>query len=45
MGNRYFYAIGMHLGLLLDVASPEWRTSCIQDPKGIVGVVLRLTES
>ena len=38
LGPRYFYAIGLHLGLLLDRADPSWKGQVSEQPEWLVGL-------
>lgn len=38
LGARYYYAIGMHLALVLDRAQPDWKASVADTPEWIVGL-------
>ncbi len=41
MGKRYFYALGMYLSFLLDVAQPDWKAHVFDDERFLVGQVER----
>lgn len=36
--GKYFYALGMYVGLLLDAIDPEWTKTVHQHPRWLVGV-------
>lgn len=38
MGARYFYALGMHLGLILDHVEPDWKRRVSEQPEWIIGL-------
>jgi hypothetical protein len=38
LGPRYYYAIGLHLSLLLDRADPSWKERVSEQPEWIVGL-------
>lgn len=39
VGARYYYAIGMHLGLLLDRVEPTWKQRVHAHPDFVIGLV------
>jgi hypothetical protein len=38
LGPRYYYAMGMHLALVLDRADPAWKKRVSEDPEWIVSL-------
>jgi hypothetical protein len=38
LGPRYYYAVGMHLALVLDRADPTWKKRVSEDPEWIVSL-------
>jgi hypothetical protein len=40
---QYYYALGFHLGLLLDRVDPTWKRSVHDEPDWLVGTVVRWT--
>jgi hypothetical protein len=45
LGPRYFYAIGLHLSLLLDRADPSWKARVSEQPEWLVGLAQNLARS
>lgn len=45
LGARYYYALGMHLGLVLDRVDSSWTQRVHDDPDFIIGLVHKLVES
>jgi hypothetical protein len=42
LGPRYFYALGMHLALLLDRIAPDWKQRVHAEPDLLIGLALKL---
>jgi hypothetical protein len=40
---QYYYALGFHLGLLLDRIDPTWKRTVHEDPDWLIGSVTRLS--
>lgn len=42
IGNKYFYAVGLYLSLLLDHADPEWKSKLFDDDRLLIAAVERV---